>query len=87
MGIMAAAYFDESDDHQHAYGVGGFLGNQFDCVYLEWAWREHILEKYDIKYFKASELEYGFGEFAKFRDDPKNLNAKFSSREKALGSK
>lgn len=79
-----AAYFDESDDNQRGYGVGGFLGNQFDCVHLEWAWQRDILAKYKLKYFKASELEYGHGEFRKFRDDPNNPKAPFSQREKAL---
>ena len=47
--MIYAAYFDESDDKDHAYGVGGFIGNQFDCVHLDWAWKEHILDKYELK--------------------------------------
>ena len=79
-----AAYFDESDDSKQAYGVGGFLGNQHDCVHLEWTWRRDVLDKYDLKYFKASELEYGLGEFRKLRDNPNSPNAPFSAREKTL---
>jgi len=82
--VIYAAYFDESDDNDRAYGVGGFIGNQFDCVHLDWAWKEHILDKYDLKYFKASELEHGVGEFRRFRDDPNNTDARFSNRERAL---
>jgi len=82
--VMYAAYFDESDDNDRAYGVGGFIGSQLDCVHMEWAWKEHILEKYDLKYFKASELEHGVGEFRKFRDDPNKTDARFSARERAL---
>ena len=80
----AAGYFDESDDNDRAYAVAGFLGHQHDCVHLHFAWEEKILKKYDIEYFKASELEWGTGQFAKFRDDPKNLSSPFSEREKTL---
>ncbi|MGO8792847.1 MAG: DUF3800 domain-containing protein [Terriglobia bacterium] len=83
---QAAAYFDESDDNDRAYAVAGFLGHQHDCVHLHWEWEERLLKKYELKYFKASELECGKGQFAKFRDnaDPKKLDAKFSEREKEL---
>jgi hypothetical protein len=83
----AAAYFDESDDNSRAYAVAGFLGHQHDCVHLEMAWKERLLDKYQIDYFKASELEWGIGQFAKFRDNPDHLDAKFSDREKALFKK
>jgi hypothetical protein len=53
-------------------------------VHLEWAWKEQILDRYHLKYFKASELEYGVGEFRQYRDDPNNPNAPFSDREKTL---
>jgi hypothetical protein len=82
--VIYAAYFDESDDNDRAYGVGGFLGNQFDCVHLDWAWKEQVLDRYQLKYFKASELEHGVGEFRKFRDDPNDTDARFSDRERAL---
>src|SRR5947207_771870 len=80
-----AGYYDESDDFERGYAVAGFLGHQLDCVHLHWAWREKILNKYELKYFKASELNCGKGEFAKFRDHPKgDLDAKFSQREKSF---
>jgi len=37
-----------------------------------------------LKYFKASELEHGVGEFRTFRDNPNNTDARFSARERAL---
>jgi hypothetical protein len=82
--VAYAAYFDESDDNERAYAMGGFIGNQFDCIHLDWAWREQILDAYDLKYFKASELNSGTGEFAKFRDDPNCLRTPFSKRESDL---
>lgn len=83
---VAAGYYDESFDVERGYAVAGFIGHQHDCVHLDLAWRERVLKKYGLKYFKASELEWGTGEFAKFRDDPtpENLGALFSDREKAL---
>lgn len=83
---MAAGFYDESDDVDRGYAVAGFIGHQHDCVHLDLAWRERILKKYELKYFKASELETGTGQFAKFRDDPspEKLDALFSEREKAF---
>jgi len=79
-----AGYFDESDDNERAFAIGGFIGHQNDCVHLEWAWDKYILKKYELEYFKASELNAGAGQFAKFRDDPSNLHSLFSPREKDL---
>jgi hypothetical protein len=81
---QVAGYYDESDDSERGYSVAGFLGHQHDCVHLELAWRERILNKYGLRYFKASELNAGRGEFVKFRDDPTAVDAKFSKREKTL---
>jgi hypothetical protein len=80
----AAGFYDESDDFQSGYSVAGFIGNQHDCVHFDFAWKEKILDKYGLKYFKASELNAGGREFAKFRDDPSDLNKKFSKREKEI---
>src|SRR5215468_1215558 len=79
-----AGYYDESDDIARGYAVAGFIGHQHDCVHLDLAWREKVLQKYGIDYFKASELNAGTGQFAKFRDDPNKLDAAFSPREKKL---
>jgi len=81
---LVAGFFDESEYLDQAYVVAGFMGNQHDCVHLDLQWRERILKKYELDYFKASELNSGKGQFAKFRDDPKNLDALFSQREKDL---
>lgn len=78
----AAAYFDESDDNERAYAVAGFIGHQHDCVHFDLAWKDRILDKYGLEYFKASELNAGTEQFAKFRDDPNNVKALFSPREK-----
>lgn len=79
-----AGYYDESDDIERGYAVAGFVGNQHDCVHLDLAWKGRILDKYDLEYFKASELNAGAGQFAKFRDNPNDLNAPFTPREKNL---
>lgn len=42
------------DDNDRAYAVAGFLGHQRDCVHLHWAWKERLLDKYGLEYFKAS---------------------------------
>lgn len=81
---QAAAYFDESDDNDRAYAIAGFLGHQHDCVHFHWAWEERLLQKYELAYFKASELNAGKGQFAKFRDNADELDARFSEREKKL---
>lgn len=83
---VAAGYYDESEDggSERGYAVAGFMGHQHDCVHLDLAWRERILDKYELDYFKTSELENGVQQFAKFRDDPSNLDADFSRREKDL---
>lgn len=82
-----AGYYDESDDIERGYAVAGFVGHQHDCVHLDLAWRDRILDKYELEYFKASELSTGTEQFAKFRDDPSNVEARFSQREKDLFQK
>ena len=82
--FCAAGYFDESDDNERAYSVAGFLGPQKDCLYLHWEWEKRILAPYNLEYVKASELNSGKGQFAQPRDNPKDLDAKFSEREKEL---
>jgi hypothetical protein len=49
---------------------------------LELRWRDQ-LDKYELEYFKASELNAGTGQFQKFRDDPSIYSFRpFSPREK-----
>ncbi len=84
----AAGYFDESDDNDRAYAVAGFIGHQMDFLHFEWVWREKILEKYNLEYFKASELSSGKGQFQHLRDEPDNLEDRlFSEKEKNLFNK
>jgi hypothetical protein len=47
-------------------------------------WRD-LLDKYELGYFKASELNAGTGQFQKFRDDPSDYAfRRFSQREKDI---
>ncbi len=82
---VAAGFFDESSDQDTegvCYTVAGIVGeNQHATTVLELRWKD-VLKKYDIKYFKASELNAGEGQFKKFRDDPDSDKwVKFSERE------
>lgn len=82
---LAGGYFDESFDklEDRCYTVAGYIGAQLPAVILDLRWKT-LLEKYQLAYFKASEIEFGYGEFVKHRDDPKNINAPLSAREKEL---
>jgi hypothetical protein len=53
---MAVGYFDESADGTQSvcYTVAGFIGSNEATAILELRWRD-ILNKYNLKYFKASE--------------------------------
>lgn len=84
--LLTGAYFDETTDESstgYCYTVAGFVGNSFTAATLDLKWKD-LLEKYDLAYFKSSEIEYGFGEFAKHRDDPNRPNLPLSDREKKL---
>ena len=63
--------------------VAGFVGNGHAALDLDMRWGE-LLEKYDLEYFKASEIEFGFGEFVKHRDDPTKPTDPLSDNEKGL---
>jgi len=80
---LAGGYFDESEDDlpDSAYTVAGFVGSGLAAVCLDFEWGR-LLQKYNLAYFKASELEYGFGEFRQYRDDPEDINKALSSGEK-----
>jgi hypothetical protein len=84
---LVAGFFDESTDEDSgglSYTVAGFVGNQLVTSTLELRWRD-VLLKYELDYFKASELSAGTGQFQKFRDDPKEFNWRpFSKRENEL---
>lgn len=84
---LVAGYFDESYDdetHGQCYTIAGLFGSQTATTSLAMRWKD-LNEKWDISYFKASELNAGEGEFKKFRDDPNARGWKaFSPREKEL---
>jgi len=84
--MLAAGCFDESTDESsegRCYTVAGFVGGLDVMVVLELRWKD-LLKKYNLKFFKASQIENGFGEFAQYRDDPNALSKPLSKREKAL---
>jgi hypothetical protein len=80
---LSGGYFDESFDEgeERCYTIAGYVGPQLPAVVLDLRCKA-LLKRYDLDYFKASEIELGFGEFEKHRDDPKNLAAPLSTREK-----
>jgi len=68
--MLTAAYFDESTDDSemgHCYTVAGYLGNLCDAATLDMRWKD-LLDKYQMAYFKASEVEYCAGELRKYRE-------------------
>jgi Protein of unknown function (DUF3800) len=72
--MLTAAYFDESTDESDAgycYTVAGWLTALDDGAILCMKWKD-LLNKYGMKYFKASEVEYCAGELRKFRERPGN---------------
>jgi len=87
MMLLAAGYFDESSDNEaeeRCFTVGGFVSSGAPSLVLDLRWKE-LIDKYQVKYFKTSELENMFGEFKKYRDDPDCYPLKrFSAREKDL---
>jgi len=82
--MLIGGYFDESSDEgteNRCYSVCGFVADGASALELSFAWAD-LLRKHNLKYFKASEIEYGFGEFRQYRDDPNNPSAPLSQREK-----
>jgi hypothetical protein len=68
---MAVAFFDESADGTQSvcYTVAGLVGSNAATAVLELRWKD-VLKHYNLKYFKASELDAGDGQFRQFRDNP-----------------
>jgi hypothetical protein len=68
---MAVGFFDESSDETQSvcYTVAGLVGSNEATAILEMRWRD-LLTQYNLKYFKASQLDAGDGEFRQFRDNP-----------------
>ncbi len=82
--MLIGGYFDESSDSEIqnlCYSVCGYVADGASALELSFLWRD-LLKKHNLRYFKASEIEYGFGEFSQYRDDPKILSAPLTKREK-----
>ena len=82
--MLIGGYFDESTDEStegNCYSVAGYVADGSSALELSFLWAD-LLRKHNLKYFKASEIEYGFGEFRQYRDNPKDLTAPLSTREK-----
>lgn len=78
--VIAGSYFDESSA-QGCFSVAGYMANYYAWVHLDWKWRE-LLKKWNIAYFKASECDNGFEQFAQYRDDPSEVTERLKPREK-----
>ncbi|HTV56544.1 MAG TPA: hypothetical protein VMI06_16735 [Terriglobia bacterium] len=83
--FLTAGYFDESTDEfeDRCYTVAGYLAPGLQAAIFDLRWAD-LLKRWNFAYFKASELESGFGEFAQYRDDPHDLRKPLSQREKYL---
>jgi hypothetical protein len=82
--FLAAGYFDESSDEgleDKSYSVAGFVGSGAAALEMDMGWGE-LLKRFDLDYFKASEIEIGFGAFAKHRSHPKQLSDPLTDSEK-----
>jgi hypothetical protein len=78
--MLYGGYYDESEDGT-SFSVAGFTAPGKTWLHLGWEW-ESLLEAWNLKYFKASECESGLGEFAQYRDDPKNLKSDLKPHER-----
>jgi hypothetical protein len=82
--MLIGGYFDESTDEateNRCYSVCGYVADGASALELGFAWGD-LLRKHNLKYFKASEIEYGFGEFRQYRDNPDDPSVPLSKREK-----
>jgi hypothetical protein len=82
--MLACGYFDESTDvdtENRCYSVCGYVADGASALELSFAWAD-LLRKHRLRYFKASEIEYGFGEFAQYRENPDDLTAPLSNGDK-----
>ncbi|GEM_PF-6087810 len=80
---MFGGYFDESSDQvgKKVYCIAGYLGRTEVWLDFETRWKGKLKE-HGIKYFRASECENCTGEFAKFRDKPRDLQNKLAKLKK-----
>ena len=78
--VIAGSYFDESVA-QGCFSLAGYMANYYAWVHFDWKWRA-LLEKWKIAYFKASECDSGFEQFAQYRDNPNDVQARLKQHEK-----
>ena len=73
---MLIAYLDESYDHEmkEVFVAAGFIARYEGWNSVEWHWKA-LLEKYELKYYRAAEAGHARGQFNKppFRTDPSRL--------------
>jgi Protein of unknown function (DUF3800) len=68
--MIYAAYFDESDDRP-GFSLAGYSASYDTWLHLDWKWRD-LLKHWNLEYFKASECENGWEQFAQYRDNPED---------------
>jgi hypothetical protein len=74
---MLIAYLDESFDQamKEVFVAAGFIARYEGWSSVEWRWRS-LLEKYELKYYRAAEAGHARGQFEKppFRTHPNKLS-------------
>jgi Protein of unknown function (DUF3800) len=78
--VIYGAFFDESDE-KPSFSLAGYSAAYDTWLHLDWAWR-CLLTKWKLNYFKASECENLLGEFAQYRNNPKDLKSPLTSDER-----
>src|SRR5579863_3545903 len=78
--VIYGAYYDESGERP-GFSVAGYSASYETWVHLDWKWQS-LLKKWNLAYFKASECENLFGEFAQYRDRPTDLKSDLSPNER-----
>jgi len=73
---------DKTTGKPQVCAVAGFLGNQTDWLYTADKWEKCLQHHDDLPYFRASECETLVGAFARFRENPKDVNSPLSAQEK-----
>jgi hypothetical protein len=78
-----SARFDESRDTktQRSFAIAGYFGRVEDWLVLETK-LERFLEAQGLEYFKASECEFGTGQFLQFRENQLDASAPLTEADK-----
>src|SRR5579864_6339508 len=79
--VIYGAFFDERDE-KPSFSLAGYSDAYDTWLHLDWAWR-CLLTKWKLNHFKASECENLLGEFAQYRNNPKDLKSPLTSDERA----